>query len=82
VCIPLLGDKGLPFDQLWAQLNFLRRVSRAQLASVLTFYDCFQYGEGARWYADATKGAAYDEALLDYVVGLPEARVEFEAEEA
>lgn len=73
LCLPLIDEKGLPFDQLWARLNFIRRVSRAQLASVLTFYDCFEYGDGARWYADASKGAAYDEGLLEHVVGLAEA---------
>lgn len=73
LCLPLIGDKGIPFDQLWAQLSFIRRVSRAKLASILTFYDCFSYGDGARWYVDPGKGAAYDEGLLEHVAGLQEA---------
>ena len=72
LCLPLMGDKGVLFDQLWAQLNFIRRVSRAQLASVLTFYNCFSYDAG-RWHAVPGEGAACDESLLEHVVGRQEA---------
>ncbi|MEN6403079.1 MAG: hypothetical protein ABFD94_14130, partial [Armatimonadia bacterium] len=41
--------KGLAFDQLWAQVNVTRRVTRLQLASVLTVEGKFEPGDGGRW---------------------------------
>ncbi len=73
----LADDKGLPFSQLWAQLNVIRRTTRAQLASVLSFYHCFGFGEGNRWYLDADRIAdGYDCEKLQHVVGLDELLVE------
>lgn len=42
------NKKGLPFDQLWSQMNVIRRTTRLLLASTLTVYE--QFGEvGGRW---------------------------------
>ncbi len=69
----LADDKGLPFNQLWAQLNIIRRTTRAQLASILSFFHCFEYGEGNRWYLNAARIAeGYDRQKLQYVMGLEE----------
>jgi len=66
----LEGDKGMPFNQLWAQLNVIRRTTRAQLASILSFYHRFEFGEGNRWYRRARKVAeGYDIQKLPHVVG-------------
>ncbi len=73
----LAGDKGLTFSQLWAQLNVVRRTTRAQLASVLSFYHCFEFGEGNRWCLHADRIAdGYDREKLQYVVGLEELSIE------
>jgi hypothetical protein len=46
----LLGqsDKGLPFDQLWAQVNLIVRSTRLQVASILSHYPQFSLA-GGRW---------------------------------
>ncbi|MEN6302118.1 MAG: hypothetical protein ABFD96_05295 [Armatimonadia bacterium] len=41
--------KGLAFDQLWAQVNVIRRVTRLQVASVLTAEERFEQMDGGRW---------------------------------
>lgn len=72
-------DNGAPFNTLWAHLNILRRVSRTQLASVLSFFPCFEHGEGNRWYLDADRlDEGYDQDKIDYVVGLEAAIEEVE----
>ena len=87
----LANDKGLPFNQLWAQLNILRRTTRVQLASLLSFYHCFTYGEGNRWHFEPDKlPDGYDDAKLHLVIGLelpesdpePEPEPEPDAEQA
>lgn len=40
--------KGLPFDQLWTQVNVIRRTTRLLLAGSLTVYPQFA-GTGGRW---------------------------------
>ncbi len=71
----LASNKGLPFNQLWAQLNILRRTTRIQLASLLSFYHCFTYGEGNRWYLEPDKlPDGYDESKLPFVVGIKPAQ--------
>jgi len=42
------SDKGLPFDQLWAQVNLIRRSTRLQVASILSHYPQFGLA-GGRW---------------------------------
>ncbi|MFO7948044.1 MAG: hypothetical protein R6V19_14665 [Armatimonadota bacterium] len=71
----LLDDEtGLYFNTLWAHLNMLRRVSRTQLGSVLSFYPAFEHGEGNRWYLNPDRrDEKYDEDRLDDVVGINEA---------
>ena len=49
----LMAEKGLIFDQLWAQLNIIRRTTRLQLASILSYYPHFKISEGARWHYTA-----------------------------
>ncbi|NPV46761.1 MAG: hypothetical protein HPY69_07375 [Armatimonadetes bacterium] len=46
----LLGqsEKGLPFDQLWAQVNLIVRSTRLQVASILSHYPQFSLA-GGRW---------------------------------
>lgn len=50
----LLGqsDKGLPFDQLWAQVNLIARSTRLQVASILSHYPQFSL-VGGRWMLTA-----------------------------
>lgn len=43
------NEKGLPFDQLWAHLNVIRRTTRLLLASTLTHYGQFQEATAGRW---------------------------------
>lgn len=51
----LLGhsDKGLSFDQLWAQVNLIARSTRLQVASLLSHYPQFRLAGGGRWALDA-----------------------------
>jgi hypothetical protein len=42
-------ERGLAFDQLWAQVNMIRRTTRLQLASVLHHHDRFTATENQRW---------------------------------
>lgn len=42
------NKKGLPFDQLWSQMNIIRRSTRLLLASTLTVYEQFSESAG-RW---------------------------------
>lgn len=42
------NDKGLPFDQLWSQVNVIRRTTRQLVASTLTVNDEFTES-GGRW---------------------------------
>jgi hypothetical protein len=42
-------DKGLAFDQLWSQVNLIRRTSRLQVASILSYYPQFHAPHGGRW---------------------------------
>ncbi|MGE5530518.1 MAG: hypothetical protein ACM3VW_00200 [Bacteroidota bacterium] len=42
------NDKGLQFDQLWSQVNVIRRTTRQLLASTLTQYEQF-VESGGRW---------------------------------
>ncbi len=66
----VLDEQGQTFNQLWAQLNILRRTTRAQLASVLSLFSCFEYGDGKHWSVirDA-EHAGYRKELLPYVRG-------------
>jgi len=43
--------KGLSFDQLWFQLNLVRRTSRHQLASALVLSDSLHQTDSGRWQA-------------------------------
>jgi hypothetical protein len=47
------SDKGLTFDQLWAQTNLVRRVTRLQVACILSHYPQFSPVGGGRWVAAA-----------------------------
>jgi hypothetical protein len=42
------NDKGLQFDQLWSQVNVIRRTTRQMVASTLTQYEQF-VESGGRW---------------------------------
>lgn len=43
------APKGLAFDQLWSQVNVIRRVTRLQMASALTEEERFEQMDGGRW---------------------------------
>jgi hypothetical protein len=44
-----VSDKGLAFDQLWSQVNVIRRTTRLLLASTLTAYEQFEDTGSGRW---------------------------------
>lgn len=44
-------DGGLNFNQLWAEMNVVRRTSRWQIASLLAYHPCFAESDG-RWTGD------------------------------
>ena len=61
-------DGGLTFNELWAQMNVVRRTSRWQIASLLTYHACFSESEGL-WTADRGMvnepgDSAFDEAII------------------
>lgn len=69
--ILLSDDRALGFNQLWAQLNVIRRTSRAQAASMLSFHHCFELGEGKRWYFRKQRlREGYRQDKMQYVVNL------------
>jgi hypothetical protein len=43
------SDRGLLFDQLWSQVNVVRRTTRLQLASVLLRHERFTSSDNVRW---------------------------------
>ena len=51
--VDLLHEQGgaTPFDRLWSEANVVRRVTRLQLASALSWFRCFDFvaGRTGRW---------------------------------
>jgi hypothetical protein len=46
------SGKGLAFDQLWTQVNIVRRTTRLQVASLLSHYPRFTLAAGGRWVSE------------------------------
>jgi hypothetical protein len=62
--------EGIAFDALWAEMNVVRRTTRLQIASLLAYYQCFEYSESSglwRLLADLTR-AGGREQLEQYVI--------------
>ncbi|MBD3292230.1 MAG: hypothetical protein GF393_04855 [Armatimonadia bacterium] len=61
-------DDGLSFNELWAEMNVVRRTSRWQIASLLAYHPCFSESDG-RWDGDrALATEPGDEGYAEFVV--------------
>lgn len=61
-------DEGLTFNELWGEMNVVRRTSRWQIASLLAYHACFSESDG-RWTADrALMTEPGDEDLAEFII--------------
>ena len=46
--VEIVGEhrSGIRFDALWSQVNVVRRTTRWQIASILSYHNCFEYVGG------------------------------------
>ncbi len=73
-------EDGLTFNELWAEMNVVRRTSRWQIASLLAYHTCFSE-DAERWSADrALMGEPGDEDLGEFIIR-PEEEEEGEEDE-
>ncbi len=71
--VRLVGDNrsGIRFDALWSEANAVRRTTRWQIASALSWFKCFDYvggkTQGWKFVSDRINDGG-DEALTEFVI--------------
>jgi len=69
--VELVGEhaSGISFDALWSEMNVVRRTTRLQIASALTWFRCFEHtgGKAEGWrFVPELINAGGDEELAEY----------------